>query len=172
MKNSSHACKPWWKKQEGWGPTEIWTRVAGFTSSETQGQSVGSAKVFKHGRNSPWARSIQPKFQPVLVHFKRWTRFFETFPVGPNRSNEFWTEISWNFGWVDSAPWVTDHFKTVKRMLAPDWAKNALCYCAKSTISISRVLFVCSYTTAIVSHTCPVRSSRLCVQFARETFTF
>ena len=35
-------------------------------------------------------RSIQPKFQPVrpgkLVHLKRWTRFFETFPVGPNRS--------------------------------------------------------------------------------------
>ena len=35
-------------------------------------------------------RSIQPKFQPgrpgKLVHLKRWTRFFETFPVGPNRS--------------------------------------------------------------------------------------
>ena len=33
------------------------------------------------------ARSIQPKFQPVrpgkVVHLKRWTRFFETFPVGP-----------------------------------------------------------------------------------------
>ena len=40
-----------------------------------------------------WARSIQPKFQPVrpgkVVHLKRWTRFFETFPVGPNRSIEF-----------------------------------------------------------------------------------
>ena len=24
--------------------------------------------------------------------------FFETFPVGPNRSIEFWTEISGNFG--------------------------------------------------------------------------
>ena len=48
------------------------------------------------------ARSIQPKFQPVrprkLVHLKRWTRFFETFPVGPNRSIEIWTEISENFG--------------------------------------------------------------------------
>ena len=52
-------------------------------------------------------RSIQPKFQPVrpgkLVHLKRWTRFFETFPVGPNRSIEFWTEISGNFGWMDRA---------------------------------------------------------------------
>ena len=40
-----------------------------------------------------WARSIQPKFQPVrpgkVVHLKRWTRFFKTFPVGPNRSIEF-----------------------------------------------------------------------------------
>ena len=53
------------------------------------------------------ARSIEPKFQPVrpgkLVHLKRWTRFFETFPVGPNRSIEFWTEISGNFGWMDRA---------------------------------------------------------------------
>ena len=29
--------------------------------------------------------------------------FFETFPVGPNRSIEFWTEISGNFGWMDRA---------------------------------------------------------------------
>ena len=47
------------------------------------------------------ARSIQPKFQPVRPgkedHLKRWTRFFKTFPVGPNRSIEFWTEISGNF---------------------------------------------------------------------------
>ena len=53
------------------------------------------------------ARSIQPKFQPVRPgkedHLKRWTRFFETFPVGPNRSIEFWTEISGNYGWMDRA---------------------------------------------------------------------
>ena len=29
---------------------------------------------------------------------KIWTRFFETFSVGPNRSIEFWTEISENCG--------------------------------------------------------------------------
>ena len=29
--------------------------------------------------------------------------FFETFPLGPNRSIEFWTEISGNFGWMDRA---------------------------------------------------------------------
>ena len=47
-------------------------------------------------------RSTQPKFQPVrsgkVVHLKRWTRFFQTFPVGPNRSIECWTEISGHFG--------------------------------------------------------------------------
>ena len=33
--------------------------------------------------------------------------FFETFPAGPNRSIEFWTEISGNFGWMDCAlDWV------------------------------------------------------------------
>ena len=54
------------------------------------------------------ARSIHPKFRPVrpgkLVHLKRWTSFFETFLVGPNRSIEFWTGISGNFGWMDRAP--------------------------------------------------------------------
>ena len=53
------------------------------------------------------AQSIQPKFQPVRPgkedHLKKWTRFFEAFPVGPNRSIEFWTEISGNFGWMDRA---------------------------------------------------------------------
>ena len=28
-------------------------------------------------------------------------QFFRNFPVGPNRSTEFLTEISWNFGWMD-----------------------------------------------------------------------
>ena len=31
-------------------------------------------------------------------------RFLETFPVGPNRSIEFWTEVSRNFGRMDRAP--------------------------------------------------------------------
>ena len=56
---------------------------------------------------SCWARSIQPKSQPArpgkVVHLIRWTRFFETFPVGPNRSIEFWTKISGNFDWMDRA---------------------------------------------------------------------
>ena len=52
-------------------------------------------------------RSIQQKFRPIqpgnVVHLKKWTSFFETFPVGLNRSIEFWTEISGNFGLMDRA---------------------------------------------------------------------
>ena len=50
---------------------------------------------------------FQPKFQPIqpgkVVHLKKWTSFFETFPVELNRSLEFWTEISKNFGSMDRA---------------------------------------------------------------------
>ena len=45
-------------------------------------------------------------FNQKVVHLKRWTRFFETFPVGPNLSIEFWTEICGNFGWMDRAQYV------------------------------------------------------------------
>ena len=47
--------------------------------------------------------SIRPVRPGKEDHLKRWTSFFETFPVGPNRSIEFWTEISGNFGWMDRA---------------------------------------------------------------------
>ena len=61
-----------------------------------------------HVRKIPWGAIHSAKFQPVRprkeVHLKRWTRFFETLPVGPNRSIEFWTEMSGNFGWMDRAP--------------------------------------------------------------------
>ena len=182
MKPSSHSYKPWGKKQEGCGLTEIWTRIAGFTSSETQGQSVGSAKVFKHRRKSPWARSSQPKFQPVrpgkVVHFKRWTRFFETFPVGPNRSNEFWTEISGNCQWLNgSRPLGTDFNQTISKRLSECWLlighKKMLRVIVPSRRLASPEFFSCVRTRRLLSrHTCPVRSPRLCVQFARETFTF
>ena len=78
---------------------------AGFDASRW---GVGTGKT----ANSQRARSIQPKFQRVrpgkLVHLKRWTRFFETFS---NRSIEFWTEISGNFGeWIAPAL-VRDHVR-------------------------------------------------------------
>ena len=79
-----------------------------------------------------WARSIQPKFRPVrpgkVVHLKRWTSYVETFPVGPNRSIEFWTEIFGNFGWKDCAlDWVplspdsTCNQPIAQRKILLDW---------------------------------------------------
>ena len=72
--------------------------------------------------SSAWVRSIQPKFQPVRPgkedHIKRWTRFSETFPVGPNRSIEFWTEIPGKFGWMDRAPY--DQIPGLLRKLRPE----------------------------------------------------
>ena len=54
-----------------------------------------------------------------MVHLKRWTSFFKTFPVGPNRSIEFWTEISGNFGW-----WIVPYELTlltyVSSFLSPE----------------------------------------------------
>ena len=71
-------------------------------SSTPRDPGVNDYMVFNHDpytlRSRAW--SIQPKFQPVRPgkedHLKRWTRFFETFPVGLNRSIEF--------GWMDRAP--------------------------------------------------------------------
>ena len=50
-----------------------------------------------HGRD-PFDQNSDRSGRKKKDHLKRWTRFFETFPVGPNRSIEFWTEISGKFG--------------------------------------------------------------------------
>ena len=78
------------------------------------------------------ARSIQPKFQPVRPgkedHLKRWTSFFETFPVGQNRSIEFWTEISGNFGWMDRAQEFTCETKWHHVISVLQTAESQKCY--------------------------------------------
>ena len=62
----------------------------GFWTAQTRG-AIHSTKI----PTGPTGKSGPPqKVDP----------FFETFPVGPNRSIEFWTEISGNFGWMDRAP--------------------------------------------------------------------
>ena len=135
--------------------------ILGDPGSVSRAGRKGATKVFKHRRKSPWARSIQPKFRPVRPgkedRLKRRTCFFETFPVGPNRSIEFWTEISGNFGWMDRAPWVptlTGPFPNGQAN-AGSWLgiKNALYYYAQSANSIFWVLFVSSHRTAIDSIT-------------------
>ena len=87
------------------------------------------------------ARSIQPKFRPVRPgkedHLKRWTCFFETFPVGPNRSIECWTEMSGNFGWMDRAL-----SKSLRRLLLRGRGCRALGR-AKNSDYLSLICFRC-----------------------------
>ena len=78
--------------------------------------------------------TIQPQF-----HLKRWTSFFETFLVGPNRSIEFWTEISGNFGWM-----VRACTTTVKNATALD--QNHV------TVHFSRVILRLRVSCWAVSH--------------------
>lgn len=40
---------------------------------------------------------IRPAQAAKVVYLERWTSFFETFPVGPNRPIGFWTEIAGYF---------------------------------------------------------------------------
>ena len=68
----------------------IIAKIVSLTKQSSLKTDVKNANDIKRQR----ARSIQPKFRPVRPgkedHLKRWTCFFETFPVGPNRSIEFW----------------------------------------------------------------------------------
>ena len=77
----------------------------------------------------------------------------------------------WKNIWVQT---LTGPFpKWFKPMLAPDWAQNnALYYCAQSAAnSVSRVLFVSLYMTAIVSITaCLAHAPKKCMQ--SENFQF
>ena len=96
-----------------------------------------------------WSRKVHPltesrgrdsfnqNFRPVrpgkVVHLKRWTSFFETFPVGPNRSIEFWTEISGNLGWIDRAhgniPWNNKFaFQFYHLTLVLSWTTHLLAF--------------------------------------------
>ena len=75
-----------------------------------------------------WARSIQPNFEPVrpgkVVHLKRWSSLFETFPVGPEPLH--WV-LDRNFGWMDRALWVplgrdsTCNQPIAQRKILLDW---------------------------------------------------
>ena len=58
-----------------------------------------------------------------------------------------------------------DHFQTVKRMLAPDWAQKMLCIIVPNWRTASPKFFSWVRTRRLLSrHICPVRSPRLCVQ--------
>ena len=60
---------------------------------------------------------------------------------------------------------LPDHFQTVKRMLAPDWAQKMLCIIVPNRRTVSPEFFSWVRTRRLLSrHTCPVRSPSLCVQ--------
>ena len=86
-------------------------------------------------------------------------------------SRKGWTKV---FKYERKSPWVptlTDLFPKIQ-VDAGSWlgTKNALYYCAQSANSFSWVLFVSSYTTAIVSPHLPGPFTKLVR--ARETFIF
>ena len=43
----------------------------------------------EHGKHMERSISIEPVQPRKVVHLERWADFFETFPVGPNRSIQF-----------------------------------------------------------------------------------
>ena len=69
-----------------------------FPESMTEGYC--KPKFFRMEQCFP-IRTDQPK---KAVHLERWTFFSEKFPVGQNRSIQFRTGISGNFGRMESAP--------------------------------------------------------------------
>ena len=95
------------------------------------------------------ARSIQPKFRPVRPgkedHLKRWTSFFETFPVGPNRSIEFWTEISGNFGWMDRAYGLKVLFVYVYKNAFVAVQSHNFTWCQKAVLILAFVYLTTSF---------------------------
>ena len=89
-----------------WGAQGDWGQQPFSPIRNPHGKAIENPSGLPKPSPRPWlrARSIQPKFRPrKVVDLKRWTSFFETFPVGPKRSIEFWTEISGNFGRMDRA---------------------------------------------------------------------
>ena len=67
-------------------------------------------------------------------------------------------------------PLSPNYFQQFKQTLAPDWAQKMLCIIVPNRQTVSRVLFVSSYTTGIVSPHLPGSFTKLVR--ARETFIF
>ena len=95
----------------------VWVKYKFGCQWESRGPIHSTKIPTRRPTGKIWARSIQPKFRPVrpgkVVHLERWIGFFKTFPVGPNRSIEFWTEISRNFDWMDRVLDIRNNFRQV-----------------------------------------------------------
>ena len=70
-----------------------------------------------------------------------------------------WRKFSSTGGRAPGYRLSQDHFQTVKRMLAPDWAQKMLCIIAPNRRTVSPELFSWVRTLPLLSrHSCPVRS--------------
>ena len=92
--------------------TKLWARSIQPTSlkGKALGRGCHSTKI----QTGPTGKRGPPQ---------KVDQFFETFPVGPNRSIEFWTEISGNFGWMDRALWVwaANNARSHKNLITPNF---------------------------------------------------
>ena len=136
-------------------------------SSETQGQSVGSGE--KAGRKFSGKGERFPGYRLLPDHFQK---FHPRTPRGSQSAREKRRDESFQV-WAKE-PLGTDSQRTISknssgcRLLIGH--KNALYYCAQSANSFSSVLFVSSYTIAIVSPHLPGSFTKL--MRTRETFIF
>ena len=93
------------------------------------GREKGATKVFKHGRKSPWVPSSETQGQSVGSE-KAGQKFAST---GKNFRLAFYPDPTADCPWVflrmPGYRLSPDHFQTVKRMLAPDWAQKIALYC-------------------------------------------
>lgn len=79
--------------------------ICRMSSNTTKKVPNGEAVRLRMSRNSQMWRSIPIGLVQTkkAVHLERWTNFFKTYSVGQNRSIQFYTEISGNFGWMNRA---------------------------------------------------------------------
>ena len=82
-------------------------------------------------------------------------------------------KFSSTFGKAPGYRLSPDHFQTVKRMLAPDWAQKMHCIIVPNRRTVSPEFFSWVRTRQLLSlHTCLVRSPSLCVQGKLIILTF
>ena len=101
---------------------------------------------------------------PVIgsVHFKGWLSVLSSSEtqgqsVGPGEKAR--RKFSSTGGKAPGYRLSPDHFQTVKRMLAPDWAQKMLCIIVPNRRTVSPEFFSWVHTRLLLSrHSCPVRS--------------
>ena len=148
----------------------IWPCVEFKKSFLTATRKKTFWRIFRSFRPTGW--SFESYFSPRVHLEKQQLKHGDNLrgflPRRPRGSQSGWVkrrDESFQ-AWGGRAPGYRlspEYFQTVKRMLVSDKAKkkNALYYCAQSANSFSRVLFVSSYTTAIIPPQLPSSFTKL-----------